>query len=99
MIQAIEAIGVPSLTPSVAVGVAPEAVSGAFGTVFDGAMSRIDSDVTAAEQALQSLASGQPVELHDVMITIEKARISVQTLLQVRNRVLEAYQEVTRMQV
>lgn len=51
-------------------------------------------------QGLQSaLASGQDVELHDVMIASEKASIAMQTTLALRNKLLEAYQEVMRMQV
>ncbi len=46
-----------------------------------------------------SAIAGQPVEPHDVMIAMERAGMSMQLTLQVRNKLLEAYQEINRMQV
>jgi flagellar hook-basal body complex protein FliE len=62
-------------------------------------LTQANSSITQAESAVQQLASGQPIELHDVMISLEKARISVQTIIQVRNRVLDVYQDLMRMQL
>lgn len=45
------------------------------------------------------LATGQAESLHKVMIDAEKAEIALQFTLQVRNKLLEAYQEIMRMQV
>lgn len=102
----IEAIGaISALSPVLAgqlQGAAPVTSNAAgtdFAAMLDSQVSRVNSDVAKAEGALQQLASGQPVELHDVMISLEKARISVQTLIQIRNRVLEVYQDLSRMQV
>ncbi|MFA0730949.1 MAG: hypothetical protein BKPUNTRY_000480, partial [Candidatus Fervidibacter sp.] len=39
----------------------------------------------------------EPVELHEILLAAEKANLSFQLLLSVRNRLLEAYQELTRM--
>jgi flagellar hook-basal body complex protein FliE len=50
----------------------------------------------AAEQT-RRLLTGEPVELHEVLLAVEKAHLAFQTLLAVRNRLLEAYQELTRM--
>jgi flagellar hook-basal body complex protein FliE len=46
-----------------------------------------------------SAIAGQPVEPHDVMIAMERAGMSMQLTLQVRKKLLEAYQEINRMQV
>lgn len=46
-----------------------------------------------------SAIAGQPVEPHDVMISMERASMAMQLTLQVRNKVLEAYQEINRMQI
>jgi len=44
--------------------------------------------------------SGQrPVEFHDLMITMEKANVGMQLTMAVRNKVLDAYSEIERMQV
>lgn len=47
----------------------------------------------------QAFAAGENVQLHDVMIASEKSSVAVQLATQVRNKLLEAYQEVARMQV
>ncbi len=52
----------------------------------------------AAEYS-ERLIKGEPVELHDVMIAAEKARTSFQLLLELRNKALELYREVLRMQL
>ena len=57
-----------------------------------------DMQVTA-DKSIQSLAVGESKGLHEVMLAVEKASISFQFLSQVRNKAVEAYQEVMRMQV
>jgi flagellar hook-basal body complex protein FliE len=47
---------------------------------------------------LRSLAAGDAVSLHEVMMRAEEARLSFQLVVQLRNHVLEAYQEIMRMQ-
>jgi len=47
---------------------------------------------------MRALAAGRPVELHEVMIGLERARMSVQVFVQVRNRLVEAWQDLMRMQ-
>jgi flagellar hook-basal body complex protein FliE len=55
--------------------------------------------VSAAERAMSDLSAGKPVELHEVMISLERAQISVQTFVQVRNKLVEAYLDLMRMQL
>lgn len=62
-------------------------------------LTAVDSSLRAAESQLTALASGQDVALHDVMIVMEEARMNMTLLVEVRNRVVEAYQELTRMQL
>ena len=52
-----------------------------------------------ADSAIQQLATGEAKNLHEVMLAVEKSGVSFQFLTQVRNKALEAYQEVMRMQV
>lgn len=61
-------------------------------------------DVTQQQQladkkALQAVQPGQSGSLHEAMIALEKADISFRTMLQVRNKLIEAYQEIMRIQV
>lgn len=70
---------------------------------FDGMLGQFVESVNRkqleAGQAVNSLLSGQDVPLHRVMIASEEASISFQLMVEVRNKVLEAYQELMRMQV
>lgn len=69
-----------------------------FARVFEREVSQVNADVRAAESGLRDLAAGKPVELHDVMIRLERARLSVQVFVQVRNKIIESYQDLMRMQ-
>jgi flagellar hook-basal body complex protein FliE len=51
------------------------------------------------QKDLQALASGKVDNLHDVMIRLEESRVSFQLMMQVRARLLEAYQDIMKMQV
>ncbi len=54
--------------------------------------------IDATEQT-EKLIRGEPVDIHDVMITAQKARTSFQLLMELRNKGLDLYREVMRMQV
>ncbi len=48
---------------------------------------------------MRNLVAGDVENLHQVMMSLEKAKLSFELVVQVRNRLLEAYQDVMRMQV
>ena len=52
-----------------------------------------------ADAHIERLALGESENLHQVMIALEEARLSFQMMVQVRNKLLEAYQDVLRMQI
>lgn len=76
----------------------PQAAAG-FGNWFAGELNAVNDKLISADSDMQKLAVGEAQSLHEVMINLEEARLSFQLLVQVRNRLLEAYQEVMRMQV
>lgn len=76
----------------------PAAPAVEFGRWFEAEVQSVNTQLLASEKGLQELASGSAVSVHEVMMRAEEARLSFQVLVQVRNRVLEAYQEVMRMQ-
>ncbi len=52
-----------------------------------------------SDREIQRLASGEAKGLHEVMLAVEKSGVAFQFLTQVRNKALDAYQEIMRMQV
>src|SRR5438105_7239725 len=77
----------------------PGAAASAFQKLLGDAVGSIDKLQKTADTNVNKLASGQPVDLHDVTISMEQANLSFQLGMQVRNKLIEAYQEVMRMQV
>jgi flagellar hook-basal body complex protein FliE len=59
---------------------------------------KVNSEINAADKKAQSFAAGQPMDIHEVVIATEKADLSLRFLLQIRNKLLEGYQEIMRMQ-
>ncbi len=70
-----------------------------FAQFVERSLGEVDANAAAAQTALGDLAAGRPVELHEVMIAMEKARISVETFVQIRNKLVESYQDLMRMQM
>lgn len=75
------------------------AASSPFGRLVSQGLEGINTELIAAQGGLQALAVGQAPNLHQTMMRLEESRLSFQLLLQVRNRLLEAYQDVMKMQV
>ena len=75
------------------------AASGDFSALLARSLDGVQGQLAQAERGLQSLATGEAHNLHQVMISLEDARLGLQLLVQVRNRLLESYQEILRMQV
>ena len=53
----------------------------------------------AADQATQDLSTGKSSNIHQVMVAVEEADISMRLLVQMRNKVMDAYETIMRMQV
>jgi flagellar hook-basal body complex protein FliE len=76
------------------------AVSGAgFGQLVAQGLEKVNGSLLDAQVDMQRLAAGEVGNLHQVMLKLEESRLSFQLMLQVRNRLLESYQDVMRMQV
>lgn len=89
------------VTPSRKVTAVPGAPSmiGDLGKPLSAFLDSVNQLQVSAEQKQQELATGGDVELHDVMLASEKASIAVDLTMQVRNKLVDAYQEIMRMSV
>jgi flagellar hook-basal body complex protein FliE len=70
-----------------------------FATVLQTAVENVNRLQHEAGDAAQTFAAGQALSIHDTMIAVEKADISLRLLTQVRNKAVEAYQEIMRTQI
>lgn len=70
-----------------------------FGGMVSAGMEQVNQSLLASQQDMQNLAVGNVQSLHQVMIRLEESKIAFQLMLQVRNRLLESYQDVMRTQV
>jgi flagellar hook-basal body complex protein FliE len=75
------------------------ATSAGFGQAIINETNALNAQLVKADQTLEALANGSPVSLHEAMIQIEETQLAFQTLVQFRNKVLESYQEILKMQV
>ena len=69
-----------------------------FSDVLDQAVLNVDQLQTEANQKVGAMLGGNTGDVHDAMIAVQKADLSFQLMMQVRNKVIQAYQEVERMQ-
>ena len=74
-----------------------DGAASAFGGMLNKAVAAVVEPQQAAAQALQQFARGADGELHDTMLSQERADISLKFMVSVRNRALEAYREIMRM--
>lgn len=92
-------IAAPSLAAT-GMGAGPQAAGGVdFGQMVSDGISQVNQQLAASQVDLQRLATGDVQNLHQVMMNLEETRLSFQLLMQVRNRMLEAYQDVMKMQI
>ncbi|SES79686.1 flagellar hook-basal body complex protein FliE [Anaerobranca gottschalkii] len=70
-----------------------------FGYYLRNALMEVNRLEKEADTLTKKLAAGENVDLHDVMIATEKANIALQLTVQVRNKAVDAYNEIMRMQV
>ena len=63
------------------------------------AIAEVDGAQKTADQQITAFVAGEQENVHEVMIAMNEARLSFQLMTEVRNRMLETYQELMRMQV
>ena len=70
-----------------------------FKDLLKKAVGDLNASQVGANEAIQNLATGGEDNLHDVIISMEKASMTLQYAIQIRNKVLDAYQSIIQMQV
>jgi len=93
-ISSISGISLPA-APSVE----SRSSDGAFRDVFASAIQSVESSTQTASASVEKFLSGEGGELHSTILATQKAELSFDLFLQMRNKVVNAYQEVMRMQM
>ena len=91
------------VTPAFSLPAAPRAAGGEtakpFADLLKDAVDQVNRLQSQADSLADQLASGKLDNVHQVMVAMEKASLALQLTIQVRNKVIEAYQEMMRTQV
>jgi flagellar hook-basal body complex protein FliE len=74
----------------------PEQAS--FGSMLANSLNDVNRLKQEADVAVENLATGNQKDIHSTMIALEKADVAFQLLMQVRNKIIAAYETVMRMQ-
>jgi len=77
----------------------PNGKKGSFGEVLKGSIREVNQLQGKADTSINQLIAGESKNLHETMIAMEKADISFRLMLEVRNKIIDAYHEIMRMQV
>ena len=80
-------------------GIRTEIASSGFADLLGQALGELQSVSDNANAKVSALATGQDVEIHDVMLALEAESLAMSLATNVRNKAVEAYQEVFRMQM
>jgi flagellar hook-basal body complex protein FliE len=95
-IPPVSSIAAPALAiPSAGASSTP----GAFQQVLASAIQSVESSAQGASASVERFLSGEGEELHSTILATERAQLTFDLFLQVRNKVVSAYQEIMRMQV
>ncbi len=86
----------PKMTPTVN---APPDGQGSFKNVLANAINETNALEKNADVKIQELATGKTTNIPEVMMQVEKADIALRLMTQVRNKIIDAYQDVMKMQV
>jgi len=73
--------------------------TGSFAETLGSAIGEVNALQKNADKAIQNLATGRTDNIADVMVQTEQADIALKLMMQVRNKIIDAYQEVMKMQV
>ncbi len=97
MVNRVESVG--GILPLSGVVKEKEKKSKDFAEILKDALDRVNDIQKKAEKMTDDFAKGRISNIHDVIIEAEKASIALRLTVEVRNRIVEAYREIMRMQL
>jgi flagellar hook-basal body complex protein FliE len=97
LISGLGAVGSISTLPNLP-SLQPAEAGGGFGGVLSNALQQVNQLSGGAEQQIGSMLKGGNADMSTVMIAVEKADVAFQLMMQVRNKIVSAYQDIEKMQ-
>lgn len=70
-----------------------------FAKHLKSAIEQVNNQLNLSEQKTKAFAKGDITDLHDMMITAQKANVTLETAVQIQKRAIDAYNEIMRMQI
>ncbi len=67
-----------------------------FGQMLKDSIHKVNQQQVEADKSIENLVTGKQTDIHQTMISAEKARISFELLMQIRNKVVSAYETIMR---
>lgn len=71
----------------------------AFSQVLSDAIGKVNELEVNANNNIEALIKGEDISMHEVMLSMQESQLSLQALIEVRNKVVEAYQEISKLQL
>lgn len=70
-----------------------------FSDMLVRAIQSVDDTMKVSDQNVQDFITGETEDVHNVMISMQRAQLSFQLMVEIRNKAIETYQEISRMQI
>jgi flagellar hook-basal body complex protein FliE len=96
-IDSVSFFNIPELQKSTSANINANNVN--FSDVLKDALNKVNDKQIEAESAVQSLITGDAQDIHQVMLSTEEANLTLELATQIRNKFVEAYQEISRIQM
>lgn len=103
----MDPIELQGIKPFREIGISPEKGGGlqaerggkSFSDILIRAVGSVDETMKESDQNVQDFVAGKTDNVHDVMISMQRAQLSFQMMVEIRNKAIEAYHEISRMQI
>ena len=89
----------PTLDGASTINKALKETNASFGDTLNQAVADVNGLQQQAGKAVEKMVAGEAIDLHEVMIAVQKARTSFDLLMEIRNKTIDVYREIMRMQV
>jgi len=93
------AVDSPEFAGTPAIKAPPSASAPSFGSLLDNAVGEVNAKANAAGAEQAKVLSGESTNLHQAMISIQEAGVAFSLMVEVRNKLVDSYQELMRMQI